>query len=80
MTWQARDAGVEVGQLEGPRYGDYKRIKKLPSGSTLVRLDTNSKSGEAGQLVSYALSHASRLCVCSCLCMWAFKVVLARIR
>ena len=32
LKWlQARDVGVAVGQLEGPVYGDYCKIKDLPA-------------------------------------------------
>ena len=48
---QARDVGVAVAQLEGPVYGDYCTIDKLPAGATLVKAESGSASEKAPRLV-----------------------------
>jgi hypothetical protein len=48
---QARDVGVAVAELEGPVYGDYVKIEKLPAGATLVKTESGSSSDKAPRLV-----------------------------
>ena len=43
--------GVAVGQLEGPVYGDYVKIEKLPAGATLVKAESGISSDKAPRLV-----------------------------
>jgi hypothetical protein len=50
-TLQARDAGVPVSQLRGPVFGRYKKIEKLPAGSTLVMSAEGSQAHKAPPLV-----------------------------
>lgn len=47
----ARDAGVEVAQLEAPVFSDCRRIKQLPAGATLVRSERGSVAEKAKSLV-----------------------------
>ena len=39
---QARDAGVPVARLRGPVFGKYRKIEKLPAGSTLVKVENTT--------------------------------------
>jgi hypothetical protein len=48
---QARDVGVLVAMLEGPVYGDYVKIEKLPAGATLVKAESGISSDKAPRLV-----------------------------
>ena len=48
---QARDVGVAVSELEGPVYGDYCKVERLPAGATLVKAESGSASEKAPQLV-----------------------------
>jgi hypothetical protein len=50
-TLQARDAGVDVHRLRGPLWGKYRRIEKVPSGTTLVASDVESQAHKAKALV-----------------------------
>jgi hypothetical protein len=48
---QAHDVGVAMNELEGPVYGDYCKIEKLPAGATFVKAESRSSSERAPRLV-----------------------------
>ena len=48
---QARDVGLTVSELEGPVYGDYCKVERLPAGATLVKAESGSASEKAPRLV-----------------------------
>jgi len=48
---QAHDVGVAMNELEGPVYGDYCKIEKLPAGAMFVKAESRSSSERAPRLV-----------------------------